>query len=91
MSERALHAQVHARVQGAGFGYLTQMTARQLGITGWVRNRMDGSVEVRAEGPADAIDSFLAYLQQGPASANVTGVDSRSIEPEHAFDTFSVR
>lgn len=91
MTREALHAYVHGRVQGVGFRYFTQMTARQLEITGWVRNRMDGSVEVRAEGSAEALASFRDYLHQGPPSAHVERVDLRTAEPEGSFSGFSVR
>lgn len=86
-----LHAVVHGRVQGVNFRYYTQREARELGLTGYVRNLWDGSVEVVAEGQRDALERFLAFLHVGPRSALVTQVDSRWSAPNNAFDRFEVR
>lgn len=69
-----LHAHVRGVVQGVGFRYATLETARRLGLAGWVRNDLDGSVEVLAEGKRPALDAMLAFLWQGPRSAQVTDV-----------------
>jgi len=66
---------VTGRVQGVGFRWWTSRTGRELGIRGTVRNRRDGSVEVHAEGPADAIEAFARRLEEGPSSARVEGVE----------------
>jgi acylphosphatase len=53
------------RVQGVGFRYTTERTARQFpGITGWVRNERDGSVRCIVEGPKDQLDAFVAAVQK---------------------------
>jgi acylphosphatase len=62
------------------------MTAVELGLTGWVRNRWDSSVEVVAEGSQPALDSLETALRHGPRSAFVTGV---SIDHEPANGEFS--
>ena len=62
---------VHGRVQGVGFRWWTRRTAGQLGIAGSVRNLPDGTVEVRAAGPADAIREFESRLHRGPLPASV--------------------
>jgi acylphosphatase len=72
--ERRLHAVVHGRVQGVGFRATTMDEARRLQIAGWVRNRVDGSVEVLAEGPPAKLALFLAYLNRGPLGARVSSV-----------------
>jgi acylphosphatase len=72
--ERRLHAFVHGRVQGVGYRATTMDEARRLNLAGWVRNRIDGSVEVLAEGSAAKLALFLAYLNQGPWGARVTSV-----------------
>ena len=66
--------QVHlkGRVQGVGFRYFVQRTASRLNITGWVRNRWDGTVEVLAEGPRHVLDQFLGARRPGPPGAHVT-------------------
>ncbi|HEX7599775.1 MAG TPA: acylphosphatase [Polyangia bacterium] len=71
---RRLHAVVRGVVQGVGFRATTYDEARRLGLAGWVRNRVDGSVEVLAEGPTPKLKLFLAYLHRGPLGARVTGV-----------------
>lgn len=71
---RSVRAVVRGRVQGVGFRATTAAQAMSLGLRGWVRNRIDGSVEVLAAGPASALERFVAYLQQGPGTARVTGV-----------------
>jgi len=70
-----LHATIHGRVQGVGFRAFVEQSAYNLGLTGWVRNRWDGSVETTAEGPRPALEQFLARLYRGPRSSNVTDVD----------------
>lgn len=62
---------IHGRVQGVGFRWWTRRTADRLGIAGSVRNLSDGTVEVRAAGPADAMRDFESRLHRGPPSASV--------------------
>lgn len=81
MSQRAIHATVHGRVQGVWFRETTRRRAAELGLGGWVRNEPDGSVRVHAEGPPEAIAAFTAFLHEGPPSARVHGVE---IEPAAA-------
>jgi acylphosphatase len=72
--ERRLHAFVHGRVQGVGYRATTMDEARRLDLAGWVRNRIDGTVEVLAEGPDAKLALLLAYLKQGPWGARVSSV-----------------
>jgi acylphosphatase len=71
-----LHAIVRGRVQGVGFRATTQHEARRRGLSGWVRNLSDGSVEVDAEGERTHLESFLAFLHRGPLGAHVDAVES---------------
>ena len=66
---------VRGRVQGVGFRANAASEARRLGLAGWVRNQLDGSVEAEAEGPEGAVDQYLAWLRRGPSLSHVTGVD----------------
>jgi len=66
---------VRGRVQGVGFRASAAHEARRLGVTGWVRNLPDGSVELEARGPAAAVDALCAWLGHGPRGARVTRVD----------------
>jgi acylphosphatase len=86
-----LHAVVRGRVQGVSFRYYTLMAAQQLELTGWVANRWDGAVETVAEGPREALDEFLAFLNQGPPSAMVQRVDPEWQNPTGEFRSFLVR
>lgn len=72
-----LHAVVHGDVQGVGFRYFVQRKAHQLGLTGWVRNNDDGTVELVAEGGRAALDELRRAVEQGPRSARVARVDTQ--------------
>ncbi|MFS8492837.1 acylphosphatase [Limnochorda sp.] len=77
-----LEATVRGRVQGVGFRHFALRRAQQLGLDGWVRNALDGTVRVAAEGPAEALQAFLAMLREGPAWAHVERVEA-SFGPPH--------
>jgi acylphosphatase len=81
---------VQGRVQGVGYRYYARRQAEALGVTGYARNRPDGTVEVVAEGPAKALADFEARLRSGPDFASVSGVDSAPIE-ERGDAGFSIR
>lgn len=61
-------------VQGVGFRYAMVAQARMLGVSGWVRNRRDGSVEAMVEGSAAQIEEMLAWSRRGPAGSAVDNV-----------------
>jgi len=63
------------RVQGVYFRASAAQQARHLGLTGWVMNRQDGSVELMAEGRSDSIKELIAWCRQGPPGARVDEVD----------------
>lgn len=69
-----LHALVRGRVQGVGFRATTADEARRLSLAGWVRNRADGSVEVLAEGSAEALEALESFLRTGPRTAHVSSL-----------------
>jgi acylphosphatase len=73
----AMRVRVTGRVQGVSFRYYAQQEAVSLGLTGWVRNEVDGSVELHLEGPRDAVDSMVDWCRQGPAAARVRDVAVR--------------
>lgn len=66
---------VGGRVQGVGFRWSTWETASRLGLSGWVRNRPDGSVEGWAEGDPAAVEALVAWLHRGPMGAGVRTVE----------------
>jgi len=67
------------------------MRARQLGLTGWVRNEADGSVRLEAEGPRGALEDLLDAVRDGPRSAHVQSVDADWADATREFDVFRVR
>ena len=68
------HLRISGRVQGVGFRYFMDRKARELGVTGWVRNRHDGTVEAMVQGAPEAVDAMIAAARQGPRAALVTDV-----------------
>ena len=71
-----LHLRVTGRVQGVGFRWYARTEAERLGLSGWVRNRPDGSVELAVDGPEDARQEFLAAVRRGPPNAVVDRVEA---------------
>jgi acylphosphatase len=86
-----LSARITGRVQGVGFRNFTQMRARRLGVTGWVRNERDGSVRLEAEGPREALDQLVEAVQQGPRMARVENVEVDWSDANDDFEVFRVR
>ena len=86
-----LHAIIEGRVQAVGFRNFVQQNANAMGLTGWVRNRYDGTVEVVAEGPRRDLENLLSHLRRGPRSANVMGVSPQWQAATGEFDRFQVR
>jgi len=80
--EMLLHLRIYGRVQGVGFRYCLTREARQLGLSGWVRNRSDGSVEALASGSQEAVQQLLAWSRRGPSVACVDRVESQPWEGE---------
>ena len=62
---------IHGRVQGVGFRWSLYAQATALGLSGWVRNRRDGSVEALLGGPPEAIESLTEWAGHGPPGARV--------------------
>ena len=94
MSEQRLHrrgvrVRIEGAVQGVGYRFWTERLADHLGLTGWVRNRRDGSVEALFCGPADRVANMLERVKQGPPSARVTAVKILA-EGDTAPETFAV-
>lgn len=83
MSEarQAVHWRLTGRVQGVSFRWFTRRAALELGADGWVRNLGDGSVEVEASAPRDALDELRLRLRRGPSHARVDRLEERSIDP----------
>jgi acylphosphatase len=84
-----VHVIIHGRVQGVFFRAFTRKEAHRLGLSGFVRNRPDGTVEAVAEGPRHALEQFVLWCHHGPQLSRVDRVEV-SWEPHagafHGFD-----
>ncbi|MEK6594849.1 MAG: acylphosphatase [Pseudomonadota bacterium] len=78
------HLQISGRVQGVGFRFHMQRKARELSVTGWVRNRRDGSVEAMTQGTPEAVEAMITWSRRGPGSAVVSAVKIAEGNGEHA-------
>ena len=71
MSRLARHVRIAGRVQGVFFRAWTRDQARELGVSGWVRNASDGSVEAHLEGALDSVEQMIERMRSGPPSVRV--------------------
>lgn len=76
MAARTLHLQIAGRVQGVHYRASMVAQARGLGVRGWVRNRLDGSVEALVQGEPEAVQALLAWCRRGPPAARVDAVQA---------------
>ena len=88
---KRLDATVYGQVQGVGYRWYARQMARRLNLSGYVRNRSNGTVEVLAEGQERTLRDFLAYLETGPSAAVVERVDARWSPASSTFYGFEVR
>jgi len=92
-TENAIQARryvVRGRVQGVGFRWFVEREAHMLGITGWVRNNHDGSVEVLAQGTRDQLSGLHSRLRQGPRAARVDEVEVSGSRPVAGLSSFRI-
>ncbi|MEW6748109.1 MAG: acylphosphatase [Candidatus Micrarchaeota archaeon] len=82
---------VHGTVQGVFFRSNAEEQARRLGLNGWVRNKDDGSVEIVAEGPKEALQGLLDWCSRGPRGSVVEKIESEWLEPTGEFRDFQMR
>jgi len=80
------HLAITGRVQGVGYRYYLEYKARQFGVTGWVRNRADGSVEAVIQGTADAVEAVIVRARRGPPRAAVAHVTVTDADGDYADD-----
>lgn len=81
---------VRGRVQGVGFRWFVEREAHTLGISGWVRNNSDGSVEVLGMGTRDQLAGLRSRLYQGPRAARVDDVQELDARPVAGLHTFRI-
>jgi acylphosphatase len=75
LAEIGAHVLISGRVQGVSFRYYTRQTAERLGLSGWVRNLMDGRVEAWFEGEESAVEQMIDWCREGPSAAVVESVE----------------
>ena len=88
---KRVHVFVSGRVQGVGSRWTTLDVARQLKITGWVRNLPDGRVEVMAEAEEEKLKQFIEFLRRGPRYAKVKGVEVKWLDSTGEFKEFKMK
>ncbi|HEY3314128.1 MAG TPA: acylphosphatase [Bacillota bacterium] len=81
---------ISGHVQGVSFRYHMALRAQALGLTGWVKNRPDGQVEVVAEGDEDGLRSLTGWCRHGPPGACVAGVKVRAEAYTGDFKDFRI-
>jgi len=91
-SQRCLHIVIRGKVQGVFFRATTAEKARSLGLSGWVRNLPDGSVEVVVKGDEEKLKELIEFCHKGPPLARVTEVLVQEVEdPKDLPHPFSIR
>lgn len=78
---KSVIVRIHGRVQGVWYRRWTEEQARAASLSGWVRNRGDGSVEALFSGSDEVVDRMIALCNQGPPLAKVTAVDPQPADP----------
>ncbi|MYL32845.1 acylphosphatase [Pontibacillus yanchengensis] len=87
-----VHLLVKGRVQGVGFRFSAKQKAQEFNITGWVRNRNDGSVEIEAEGQDEDMKSFIESIKHGPSPySKITDVDIDEASTFEGYKSFDIK
>jgi acylphosphatase len=76
------HVVISGDVQGVGYRYTMLIVAREAGVSGWVRNRRDGTVEAEVEGTPEQVDEVLAWMAEGPPGSDVTHATVTDAAPQ---------
>ncbi len=79
---------IHGRVQGVFYRESMRQEAMRLGVTGWVRNRKNGTVEALIQGEAPLVADLIAWCHQGPPAAKVEKVEEKTVPAENALRDF---
>ncbi|MFA5188527.1 MAG: acylphosphatase [Patescibacteria group bacterium] len=91
MNEKArISLIIKGRVQGVFFRYATEKEAEKLGLTGWVRNNNDGTVEILAEGDKDMLDELIVWCKSGSRLAKVENIDVKWLLYVGEFKDFEI-
>jgi len=82
---------IRGRVQGVGYRGSMTREATHLNVSGWVRNRVDGSVEAVVAGSAAAVEAIIEWARRGPDGALVIALDVQTLPAQAVFDRFEQR
>jgi acylphosphatase len=89
---KCVRVRIEGRVQGVAYRAWTERRACELALSGWVRNRLDGSVEALFCGPGEVVEQMIAACHKGPAAATVSSVQVLAEgEPAPVRQIFQVR
>lgn len=88
--QKSIHILVSGRVQGVYFRASAKQRALQLGLRGMVRNLRDGRVEIIAQGPNTALETFVEWCRLGPEHARVDELQSEDWPESDEFESFSI-
>ncbi|MFD2209115.1 acylphosphatase [Virgibacillus halophilus] len=86
------HVRISGRVQGVGFRFTAKLAALEYGLTGWVKNKMDGTVEMEVTGEKESVEAYLDSVQAGlNASIQVEHMEiEKKEDSSKEFSTFSI-
>lgn len=84
------HLKISGRVQGVYFRESTRLRAREFKVTGWVRNRADGTVEAMVQGEPEAVEQMIEWARRGPESAKVSNVEIEVSEEADRYELFEI-
>jgi len=87
----ALHLRIVGAVQGVGYRAAMEDAAIEAGLSGWVRNRRDGTVEAFVQGDAPAVERIVAWCRRGPPAARVTSVEAEAVTVDASLTGFRLR
>lgn len=87
---KRVHAKVYGFVQGVGFRNFVRKHAKDLGLKGWVRNNLDGTVQAVFEGDEGSISTILEKCKSGPTNSWVEKVETNEEELKNEFEDFSI-
>ncbi|WP_206435960.1 acylphosphatase [Altericroceibacterium xinjiangense] len=85
----ARHLRIHGRVQGVFYRAWAMRAAREISVSGWVRNRKDGTVEAFVQGDAAAVGRFVEQAREGSPAAQVSHIETSPAEPEAGLEGFT--
>ncbi|KAF1949253.1 Acylphosphatase [Byssothecium circinans] len=91
MSDKRISFKVTGDVQGVNFRSFTSKQAKSIGVTGYVTNALDGTVQGEAQGSPDAIKEFVEHINKGPSAASVKGVEHSGISTKSGEGSFNVK